>query len=865
MATIKINGKELTVPDNTLILDAARDAGHEVPTFCYQADLMGLGSCRMCLIEIEGQKKLQPSCVTPVLHGMSILTDSPTVVSARAGVLEFLLANHALDCPVCDKGGECELQDMVHKYGPHKGRHTEKKFKFHEKDYALSPVIIKNSNRCVQCIKCARVCREVVGANVLGAIGRGDHQEETSFFKTQLDCDHCGNCIEVCPVGCFMRLPYRYKTRPWDLKGADTVCTYCATGCRMVIEHRDGTVIRAKAQYGVGVNSETLCARGRFGFDYINSPERLTTPYVNRYGKLEPATWAEAADYIRESLMSVSGDELGGIVSPRYTNEEAYLFQKLMRDVFKSPNVDSTSRWEASAAPAFAAATGMNEGGVSVFDCMEADTVIVIGTQISDENPITDYIIRRISATRRMNVIIVSPRAMKLDSSANLLLRHAPGAEGEVLNAVALSLVPDRGVMPPLTGDVAAANSVKIAEMLAKADIAKDALLALVAKLMAASSVAIFAGTEFLRHPEGCMGLTLLKDSLKSSGKKVLIMPVLDRCNQRGVWEMGCHPGFGPGYTGVEKMGKGTHEMLAAAMDGGITSMYAAGVDLVSMFPDAQFAEKALMKLKFLIVQDTFMTETAKRANVVLPGSTFAEKEGFYTNQEGRAQIIRSLLPSPGKAKRDFAIIKAVGEIFDSGFGPKNPALVLDEIRETNPMYRDVSLVFNNKRNVDNKLDIKAALVKKSSSAPSFVKYAPAAGGNAPVAATKPVPASIKRGDDKYPDGGITSDGGITPFVLMTGNHLFHSGMLSKRSVSLTGLLNSAVVEISPEDAAAHGLKPGGKVVVKGAHYEAVMTLTVKPGSKRGVAFIAENYQDVPVNRFFKKGVGTPRVAIRNE
>src|SRR5574340_1124847 len=183
MATVKINGKEVTVKDGTLILDAARDAGFEIPTFCYQADLMGVGSCRMCLVEIEGQKKLQPSCITPVLHGMSIHTETSTVMSARASMLEFLLANHALDCPVCDKGGDCELRDMVYKFGPHKGRHAEPKFKFQEKDYVLSPVIIKNSNRCVQCMKCVRVCREVVGANVLGALGRGDHQEETSFLR----------------------------------------------------------------------------------------------------------------------------------------------------------------------------------------------------------------------------------------------------------------------------------------------------------------------------------------------------------------------------------------------------------------------------------------------------------------------------------------------------------------------------------------------------------------------------------------------------------------------------------------------------------------------------------------------------------
>ncbi|MCK5236247.1 MAG: (2Fe-2S)-binding protein, partial [Deltaproteobacteria bacterium] len=217
MVTLFIDGKEITVEDNTLILDAAKQAGVDIPTFCYQADLSGQGSCRMCIIEIEGQKKLQPACITPVIADIKVQTASPHVKSARTAMLEFLLSNHGMDCPVCDKGGECELQDMVHEYGPRKGRHTEPKIKFHKKDYFLSPVIVKNSNRCVQCTRCVRVCSEIVGRGVLGQIGRGRHQEETSFMREELDCDHCGMCIEVCPVGCFMRRPYRFKSRPWDL------------------------------------------------------------------------------------------------------------------------------------------------------------------------------------------------------------------------------------------------------------------------------------------------------------------------------------------------------------------------------------------------------------------------------------------------------------------------------------------------------------------------------------------------------------------------------------------------------------------------------------------------------------------------
>ena len=831
MVTVKINGKEITVEDGTLILNAARDAGFEVPTFCYQADLMGIGTCRMCLVEIEGQRKLQPSCVTPVLHGMSISTESPTVVSARAGVLEFLLANHALDCPVCDKGGECELQDMVYRYGPHKGRHAEPKFKFHEKDYVLSPVIIKNSNRCVQCIKCVRVCREVVGANVLSSMNRGDHQEETSFLRSFLDCDQDGNCIEVCPVGCFMRLPYRYKTRPWDLKGADTVCPYCATGCRMVIEQRDGVVIRARAQFGVGLNSETLCARGRFGFDFINNPNRLTTPLVRKRGALEPASWEEAMSLIKKNF-STDGGRIGGIASPRLSNEELYLFQKLFRTVFDSPNIDSSSRWDPLAVESFVSAASMHEGGVSVFDCMASDTLLIIGSHLSDENPVTDYIVRRISANRRMNLIIASPRAMKLDSSATRLLRHSPGAEKSVLEAIILNLnydkLPDEALK--------AVKDAKLEGLLSDAGAGDEEIKTIARKLGASSTVAIIAGTDFLRAPQGIPALGLLKDLLRSLGKKVTVLPVFDRCNQRGAWEMGVHPGFGPGYARVDKRGLGCDGILDAAEQGGIDALYIAGSDVASMYPDGDFAVKALSTVKFLVVQDIFLTETAKLAHVVLPGSSFAEKEGVFTNQEGRAQITRKLLPPPGKAKRDIDIIRAVGESFDRSFGPKNPVLVLDEIRKEIPMYGEVSLIFNNKRNIEDKLDNMAALVKGAEGAVLTVS--------------------------RFEPGADIGGAQEFPFRLVTGNHLFHSGGLSRMSPSMAGLLSAAVIEISEEDADALGFKNGDKVRVRGAVYEARMTLRTRKGSRKGVAFVAENFEDAPVARFFKRGGGAPRVSI---
>ncbi|MEK7829152.1 MAG: 2Fe-2S iron-sulfur cluster-binding protein, partial [Deltaproteobacteria bacterium] len=343
MATVKINGKEITVEDGTLILDAARQAGFEIPTFCYQARLSRLGSCRMCLVEIGGQKKLQPSCVTPVLHGMEVFTENQTVKSARASMLDFLLANHPLDCPTCDKGGECELQDFVFKSGPRHSAFSEKKRRFHDKDEILSPIIVKNHNRCIHCERCVRICDEVVGASALGGIGRGAKTQETSFWNTRLDCDHCGNCIEVCPVGSFMSLPYRYKSRPWDLKETDTVCPYCATGCQITIGARNGEVLRVRSKIETGINKETLCARGRFGYPFIQSEKRLKSPMIKKNGALAACSWEEALSQVK--LKFANAKKSAGIASARLTNEELYLFQKLMRNTFKTNNIDSGSRW----------------------------------------------------------------------------------------------------------------------------------------------------------------------------------------------------------------------------------------------------------------------------------------------------------------------------------------------------------------------------------------------------------------------------------------------------------------------------------------------------------------------------------------
>ncbi|MBI5756581.1 MAG: NADH-quinone oxidoreductase subunit NuoG [Nitrospirae bacterium] len=835
MSTVKINGKEITVDDGTLILDAARMAGFEIPTMCYHARLSKLASCRVCLVEIVGQKKLQPSCVTPVMHNMEVLTESPVVKSARSSMIELLLANHPLDCPVCDKGGECELQDVTFKFGPRNSPFAEWKRRFNEEDYILSPVIVQNTNRCIQCKRCVRICAEVVGAGVLGSIGRGAETEETSFVKGYLDCDHCGNCIEVCPVGSLMSRPYRYKSRPWDLKGVDTVCTYCGTGCQLTVQARDGEVLRVISKPDSGINNETLCARGRFGYSFINSHERLVTPMVRVNGVLEPSTWDEAIKVIRQGLTGAIkiGEKIGGIASSRFTNEELYLFQKLMRVALKTNNIDSSSRWHTGTVRDYVDIMGLKNGGVSIYDALKADSLLIIGSGISDENPVTDYIIRRLSSYRKMNIIIVSPRGLRLDSSAAVSIRHRPGTEAEVIGEISKVIEKSKDVSKDKIASVTSADwggTGSAAEL-----------------IKTSNSVSIAVGNDLLRTPLQLSFLKTFVELLKGLGKDVRLFPVLDRANQRGAWDMGVHPGILPGYRHTDEEGLGCDGIIEAALKGEVGALYVAGEDIISDFPDGGAAKEALSKVKFLIVQDIFLTGTAKMANVVLPGASFVEKEGTFTNQEGRVQRLRRLYKPHGDVKADWEIFVLVGEAVGHSFHFGSVSEVFEEIREVAPMYREINFYG---------LNGDGAILQAAGSADLY--------GRLNKSTSTPPSPTLEKGG-VFQKGAGNSGGGEDPeypFTLITGNHLYHSGRLSLKADTLRDILSEAIVEISEEDANDLRINEGDKVRVKGKRYEAALTAKINKGSMRGVVFIPENFDDVHVNMFFTKGEGYPKVRV---
>ncbi len=820
LVTLKINGKEVTVKEGTLILDAAKEAGFDIPTFCYQANLSGLGSCRMCLVEIEGQRKLQPSCITPVMPDMSVFTETETVKRTRSAMLEFLLSNHPLDCPVCDKGGECELQDLVYKHGPRKGRFAEDKVRHHDKDYILSPVIVKNANRCVQCMRCVRVCKEVVGRGVLGAVGRGVHQEETSFLRTRLDCDHCGMCIEVCPVGSFMRLPYRYKARPWDLVSAKSVCGYCGTGCRLTLERRGDTVVRAIAHPEDGFNRKLLCARGRFGYDVMNSEERVKTPLLKeRDGTFKPVSWDRALELLKENILRAGAERTAGIVSATLTNEELYLFQKFMREVAGSSNIDSTSRWSAESSLKFIEATGINGGGSSVYGCAESDVVVVLGGQLSEENPVTDYIIRYITGARRNTLVIASPRGMKLDSSAQLSVRTVPATTGAFVAALLKALVEKKDV--PIEG-MDAIKGLSIDELSGVCGVSVDDIHWIAARLLAAGSVGILAGPDLLRHDDGSEELALLIEVLKATVRDVRVLPFLDRANQRGAWDMGVHPYLKPGYREAEKKGLDVHGIVELAESGGLGCLYLMGEDLAGLYPDRALIESALSKVGFLVVQDSFMTESARMAHLVLPLAMYGERAGTMTNQEGRVQRVEPVRKPEGDVWTALDTITRLGNLIDKDFPVQKSGDVLREIQQQVAGYGDL-------RGMES---------FKGASAEGVAELEPAFNYGAP-------------------------ERGAEEFWLLTGNHLFHGARLSQHSGILKELLGECVVEIGRAAAERLGVAEGDVVEVEGDDYMDRLPVRIREGTPDGVAFIPENFDGRDANRFLRKDRVISTVKIR--
>ncbi len=426
-----IDGRAIKAAPGTLLINAAKDVGIEIPSFCYYDGYTLQAACRMCLVEVEKTPKLQVGCTTPVAEGMIVHTDTPVVHEARKSMVEMLLTNHPLDCPVCDKGGECELQDMTFRYGLGESRFVEEKV--HVDEAQWSPVVFYDAPRCILCYRCVRVCNEGMGVNALGVSNRGVISEIVPNEGDHLACDECGMCIDICPVGALTSGMYRYKTRPWEMQHVGTICAHCSDGCKTTLGVRNDEIIRGNNRDHSGINGEFLCVKGRYAFDFVQHPERLQSPLVRKNGKLEPASWGEALSVVAKKFSEVKqrDGKFGVIGSNHTTNEENYLLQKFARDVLGTSNIDHHRTGDI--ATLLDAMAGRTQVLATTNDLYERKAVLIVASDLAQQHPFLAFQVRANFRHHAAHVYTVTPGPVREKSYAVASITAAPGAEIDAL------------------------------------------------------------------------------------------------------------------------------------------------------------------------------------------------------------------------------------------------------------------------------------------------------------------------------------------------------------------------------------------------------------------------------------------------
>jgi NADH-quinone oxidoreductase subunit G len=614
LVNLTINGRGIQAEKGALLIEVARQNGIEIPAFCYYQGLTLQAACRMCLVEVEKTPKLQVGCTLPVADGMVVHTESDTVRSARKGTLEFLLTNHPLDCPVCDKGGECELQDMVFRYGAGESRFTERKVHVDEQQW--SPVVYFDAPRCILCYRCVRVCNEGMGVGALGVSNRGVISEIVPNRHDYLECDECGACIDICPVGALTSGSYRYQTRPWEMTHVGTICTHCGDGCKTTLGVRDDKIMRGNNRDSSGINGEFLCVKGRYAFDFVEHPERLQSPVLrNAAGEFEPISWSKAFATIAETFAAVNarGGKFGVIGSNHTTNEENYFLQKFARQGLGTKNIDHHRTGDL--ATFFDALSGKNGALATAADLYTAKAVLVVGADLAQQHPFLSYQARANFRHHNAHIYAVTSGPVREDNQAVASIRVAAGGE------------------------------------LAGVESLRD-------KLKAEGDLVIVFGDSI--QGEGVRKLVAFGDSL---GIPVKYVCLVDYSNSRGAFDMGLIPRDG---------GMSVEQMLAAK---DLDALWVVGANPL---------KNAALRSgnAFVIVQDLFMTETAKHANLVLPAASAYEKTGTVTNVCGEVQKLKQAVKVMG-TKTDLEIMGSIAKEMKLNLGIWLPDKVFAEIRKT--------------------------------------------------------------------------------------------------------------------------------------------------------------------------------------
>jgi NADH-quinone oxidoreductase subunit G len=675
LITFTIDGREVQAPENAMLVDAAKQGDVEIPVFCYEPKLgQPVGACRMCLVEIEGIPKLQTGCSTPVKDGMVVYTQSERVKTAQRSVVEFLLINHPLDCPVCDKGGECPLQDITFGWGGGISRFIEPKRHF-VKPLELSPLIAIDRERCILCYRCVRYSQEVAEDYQLVLLERGAHSYVSTFDGHPYVAPFSGNIVELCPVGALTSRPYRFRARPWDIEGAGTVCTFCPAQCNVTLTVRDELALRVLARDNVEVDDGWLCDKGRFAYQSFHVDERVTQPMVRDGGHLRAVSWERALSDAAESLAR-AGAHTGAIAGGQSTNEEGLLLARLLREGLGSPHLDS--RRAGALDLELHRALGDPRLQAKVSDLQFADAVLVLDAEPVNDAPILDLRLRKGVRRNRLQLAVASPHKSLLDENAALSVRYAPGAGAVFAAALAAAL----------TGS---ADAESLARKAGAEPDAVGALAALLSGPAAADSAAagddaparprevvILWGERLTAGPNGAGGASALLGLAEElgmagvDGAGLLEIPAFT--NGRGLREAGVLPNAGPGLSvpaasdGATNESGGAPDPATSPRDAHaiaeglaaheLSALYLLHCDPLRDLPDPELWERALASASTVIAHASFLTDAIREhADVVFPAEAYAEKEGTIVHPDGRLQRLRPAIARLGTVRAEWHVL----------------------------------------------------------------------------------------------------------------------------------------------------------------------------------------------------------------
>ena len=769
LVTLTIDGKEVTVPRGTLVIRAAEQLGIEIPRFCDHPQLDPLGACRQCYVEIEGRPKLFTSCTTTVAPGMAVRTQNTSREAHEAQVanLEFLLINHPLDCPICDRGGECPLQDQTMTYGPGESRYVESK-RTYRKPIPLSPLVALDRERCVLCARCTRFCDQISGDRFIELFERGAAEQVSIAAGEDFRSPFSGNTIQICPVGALTASSYRFVARPFDLSSADTVCPHCAAGCNVEVDLRRGKVVRQLARDNLDVNEAWLCDKGRFAFRFPDDGRRITTPLI-REGELHPASFGEVLGKVAEWS---KGARVAFLAGGRLTDEDAYALSKLARTVFGTNDLDHRRYLHGGLAEELEAA---GSSGVTYRDVERAKAILVVGLDAEQELPILHLRIRK-AARKGARIFVVGQRRTRLHDVAEHILCR-PGQEAHVV------------------AQIRDASGEDSAEARAAAALRE-----------AGGAAVVLAGPRLAEHP---IAADVAMAAAARFGARFALLS--RRANDRGVLRAGVHPALLPGGRrfaiaaeraeveavwgpiSATEAGRSTKEILEVAARGEIDVLFMIGVDVLRDFPDAGLARRALENARYKVVQSLGLGELEPYADAFLPAAAFLERDGHFTDWEGRGQRLRPARGPAGLSRPDWQIFAALGEVMGRDLGFRTLEELQEELGRL-PSAREVR-----------------------------ARSTAWAGGGQPQ--------------------------WIEALTLHSYPLLVDEGRQSEGAVELKAALEEEpFVEVNPQDAAKHGLADGGSARVKTDAGEAVLPVRVTEGVAQGCVFVPFNQPGLAAN-----------------